>query len=178
MVKKPIVIHSLETESMCTGCTPGKSIYIYTYVRMCILEALYWILENGVHTVCAGSWIIPYTPDLPRFLYTCSKNPSEKKPTLLWLCQAYRWIIDSRDEHTEERLNRMRDPYSLYRSDYHTNKEYSQEPGRHIVYIGRYQITSIWNCVSNKPIFSVFSYILLYRPSRKTTCCLLFPRLI
>lgn len=31
------------------------------------------------------------------------------------LMQAYRWIIDSRDEHTEERLNRLRDPFSVYR---------------------------------------------------------------
>ncbi|XP_059619974.1 succinate dehydrogenase [ubiquinone] iron-sulfur subunit, mitochondrial [Phlebotomus argentipes] len=31
------------------------------------------------------------------------------------LMQAYRWIIDSRDEKTEERLDRMRDPFSVYR---------------------------------------------------------------
>lgn len=31
------------------------------------------------------------------------------------LLQAYRWVIDSRDEATEERLNRLRDPYKLYR---------------------------------------------------------------
>lgn len=31
------------------------------------------------------------------------------------LLQAYRWIIDSRDEAAEERLNALRDPYSVYR---------------------------------------------------------------
>lgn len=31
------------------------------------------------------------------------------------LMQAYRWIIDSRDEATAERLDRMRDSYSVYR---------------------------------------------------------------
>ncbi|XP_061394770.1 succinate dehydrogenase [ubiquinone] iron-sulfur subunit-like [Musca vetustissima] len=31
------------------------------------------------------------------------------------LMQAYRWIIDSRDEATEERLNYLRDPYKIYR---------------------------------------------------------------
>lgn len=31
------------------------------------------------------------------------------------LMQAYRWIIDSRDEATAERLDRLRDPFSVYR---------------------------------------------------------------
>lgn len=31
------------------------------------------------------------------------------------LMQAYRWIIDSRDEHTAERLDKLRDPFSVYR---------------------------------------------------------------
>lgn len=31
------------------------------------------------------------------------------------LMQAYRWIIDSRDEITQERLNRLKDPFSVYR---------------------------------------------------------------
>ncbi|CAD7077826.1 unnamed protein product [Hermetia illucens] len=31
------------------------------------------------------------------------------------LMQAYRWIIDSRDEMTEERLSKLRDPFSVYR---------------------------------------------------------------
>ena len=31
------------------------------------------------------------------------------------LLQAYRWIIDSRDENTEERLGELEDPFSLYR---------------------------------------------------------------
>lgn len=31
------------------------------------------------------------------------------------LSQAYRWMIDSRDEFTEERLAKLQDPFSLYR---------------------------------------------------------------
>lgn len=31
------------------------------------------------------------------------------------LMQAYRWIIDSRDESTETRLNKLKDPFSVYR---------------------------------------------------------------
>ncbi|XP_067009660.1 succinate dehydrogenase [ubiquinone] iron-sulfur subunit, mitochondrial [Anabrus simplex] len=31
------------------------------------------------------------------------------------LMQAYRWIIDSRDEATEQRLDKLRDPFSVYR---------------------------------------------------------------
>ncbi len=31
------------------------------------------------------------------------------------LLQAYRWIIDSRDEHTAERLDALEDPFKLYR---------------------------------------------------------------
>ena len=31
------------------------------------------------------------------------------------LMQAYRWIIDSRDTQTKERLDKLRDPYSVYR---------------------------------------------------------------
>ncbi|CAF1069631.1 unnamed protein product [Rotaria sordida] len=31
------------------------------------------------------------------------------------LMQAYKWIVDSRDEYTKERLEQFRDPFSLYR---------------------------------------------------------------
>jgi len=31
------------------------------------------------------------------------------------LMQAYRWIIDSRDQYTKERLDQMRDPYSAFK---------------------------------------------------------------
>lgn len=31
------------------------------------------------------------------------------------LMQAYRWVIDSRDQATEERLERLKDPFSLFR---------------------------------------------------------------
>ena len=29
--------------------------------------------------------------------------------------QAYRWIIDSRDQNSAERLDKIRDPFSVYR---------------------------------------------------------------
>lgn len=29
--------------------------------------------------------------------------------------QAYRWVIDSRDEATQERLDRLKDPFSVFR---------------------------------------------------------------
>ena len=31
------------------------------------------------------------------------------------LMQAYRWMIDSRDQSTKERLDKLRDPFSVYR---------------------------------------------------------------
>jgi succinate dehydrogenase/fumarate reductase-like Fe-S protein len=31
------------------------------------------------------------------------------------LLQAYRWIVDSRDEATGERLDQLEDPFRLYR---------------------------------------------------------------
>ena len=31
------------------------------------------------------------------------------------LMQAYRWIIDSRDDHTQQRLDMLKDPFSVYR---------------------------------------------------------------
>jgi succinate dehydrogenase / fumarate reductase iron-sulfur subunit len=31
------------------------------------------------------------------------------------LLQAYRWIIDSRDEYTKERLSTLEDPFKVYR---------------------------------------------------------------
>ena len=31
------------------------------------------------------------------------------------LMQAYRWIIDSRDQQSKERLDKLRDPFSVYR---------------------------------------------------------------
>merc|ERR1712025_1244798 len=31
------------------------------------------------------------------------------------LMQAYRWVIDSRDQYSEERLEELRDPFSVYR---------------------------------------------------------------
>lgn len=46
-----------------------------------------------------------------------SRNERSKpKVTATFLIQqAYRWMIDSRDEFTEERLSKLQDPFSLYR---------------------------------------------------------------
>lgn len=33
----------------------------------------------------------------------------------VFVSQAYRWMIDSRDDFTEERLSKLQDPFSLYR---------------------------------------------------------------
>src|SRR3546814_1455302 len=38
------------------------------------------------------------------------------------LLQAYRWIIDSRDEDTGARLDDLEDPFKLYRSEEHTSE--------------------------------------------------------
>ncbi len=35
------------------------------------------------------------------------------------LLAAYRWIADSRDEHTGERLDALEDPFKLYRLPHH-----------------------------------------------------------
>ena len=59
--------------------------------------------------------------DLPRLCACCSTSC----PSYWWngerylgpaiLLQAYRWIIDSRDEDTGERLDDLEDPFKLYR---------------------------------------------------------------
>jgi succinate dehydrogenase / fumarate reductase iron-sulfur subunit len=55
------------------------------------------------------------------------------------LMQAYRWIIDSRDENTGERLDDLEDPFRLYRC--HTIMNCTKacpkslEPGRKIAEI-------------------------------------------
>ena len=44
------------------------------------------------------------------------------------LLQAYRWIIDSRDEFTDERLRELQDPFSLFRFviySYRMNQAYT-----------------------------------------------------
>lgn len=46
------------------------------------------------------------------------------------LLQAYRWIIDSRDEYTEERLKSLEDPFKLYRC--HTIMNCSRTCPKHL----------------------------------------------
>lgn len=46
------------------------------------------------------------------------------------LLQAYRWIIDSRDEYTEERLQALEDPFKLYRC--HTIMNCSKTCPKHL----------------------------------------------
>lgn len=41
--------------------------------------------------------------------------PSPTRDTVAAAFQAYRWMIDSRDDYTEERLAQLQDPFSLYR---------------------------------------------------------------
>ena len=57
----------------------------------------------------------------------CSRQPSRSTscPSYWWnpdrylgpaiLLQSYRWLADSRDQHTGERLDRLEDPFRLYR---------------------------------------------------------------
>ena len=40
---------------------------------------------------------------------------NKKNPKFKALLHAYRWIIDSRDEATGERLDELEDPFKLYR---------------------------------------------------------------
>jgi succinate dehydrogenase/fumarate reductase-like Fe-S protein len=58
------------------------------------------------------SWIADEYEKLPLFPLFSSKLNFEKNLSV----QAYRWIIDSRDEHQAERLDKLRDPFSVYRS--------------------------------------------------------------
>lgn len=44
-----------------------------------------------------------------------NKWSKPKVTATLLIPQAYRWMIDSRDEFTEERLSKLQDPFSLYR---------------------------------------------------------------
>ncbi|KAH9420512.1 hypothetical protein DERP_000938 [Dermatophagoides pteronyssinus] len=46
------------------------------------------------------------------------------------LMQAYRWVIDSRDQATEERLDRLKDPFSLFRC--HTIMNCSRTCPKHL----------------------------------------------
>ena len=46
------------------------------------------------------------------------------------LMQAYRWIVDSRDQATNERLDRLKDPFSLYRC--HTIMNCSRTCPKHL----------------------------------------------
>ncbi|KAK7916660.1 hypothetical protein WMY93_012421 [Mugilogobius chulae] len=55
-------------------------------------------MGRAVATSCPVSWVDTVTNTGPAVLM-----------------QAYRWMIDSRDEFTEERLSKLQDPFSLYR---------------------------------------------------------------
>ena len=47
------------------------------------------------------------------------------------LMQAYRWIIDSRDGQQAERLDKLRDPFSVYRYSPGKLFKYSKDGGQH-----------------------------------------------
>lgn len=44
-----------------------------------------------------------------------NQGSKQQVTAMLSIPQAYRWMIDSRDEFTEERLSKLQDPFSLYR---------------------------------------------------------------
>ena len=73
---------------------------------------------------------------------------------LLVLQQAYRWIVDSRDEMTEERLRDLDDVYKLYRCHAIMNCTHScpknLNPGRSIAHIKQLLHHRHFSCVSNK----------------------------
>merc|ERR1711884_947295 len=60
-------------------------------------------------------------PDMNQFyqqyrsVQPCLQRDDEKNLGSAELMQAYRWIIDSRDQQQEARLDRLRDPFSVYR---------------------------------------------------------------
>lgn len=77
----------------------GKAQYLQSVEDRAKLDGLYeCILCACCSTSCPSYWW-----------------NSEKYLGPAVLMQAYRWIIDSRDEKTAERLDKMRDPFSVYR---------------------------------------------------------------
>lgn len=78
---------------------PGKEQYLQSVEDRAKLDGLYeCILCACCSTSCPSYW---WNGD--RYL-----GPAV-------LLQAYRWMIDSRDEALEHRLNRLKDPFSVYR---------------------------------------------------------------
>jgi len=81
------------------GLAPGDQQYLQSSEDRAKLDGLYeCILCACCSTSCPSYWW-----------------NSDKYLGPAVLMQAYRWIIDSRDEHTEERLGKLRDPFSVYR---------------------------------------------------------------
>ncbi|CAG0883452.1 unnamed protein product [Cyprideis torosa] len=78
---------------------PGKEQYLQSVEDRAKLDGLYeCILCACCSTSCPSYWW-----------------NGEKYLGPAVLLQAYRWMIDSRDEALEQRLNRLKDPFSVYR---------------------------------------------------------------
>ncbi|EDW77029.1 succinate dehydrogenase [ubiquinone] iron-sulfur subunit, mitochondrial [Drosophila tropicalis] len=81
------------------GEQKGKAQYLQSVEDRSKLDGLYeCILCACCSTSCPSYWWNP-----------------EKYLGPAVLMQAYRWIIDSRDENSAERLGKLRDPFSVYR---------------------------------------------------------------
>ncbi|RCN40033.1 succinate dehydrogenase and fumarate reductase iron-sulfur protein [Ancylostoma caninum] len=108
------------------------------------------------------------------------------------LMQAYRWIIDSRDDYPMERLHRMHDHYSAYKCHTIMNCTKTCPKARNFCYSGRFSIpiiTSIYSILTRLRL-SVKSKLFLLdtkrsphpnRPSSKRTSgpvfsCYVLPR--
>lgn len=93
---------------------PGKRQHLQSIKDRDKLDGLYeCILCACCSTSCPSYW---WNPD--RYL-----GPAA-------LMQAYRWVIDSRDQATEERLARLKDPFSLFRC--HTIMNCSRTCPKHL----------------------------------------------
>ena len=75
---------------------------MFTYIRH-----TYYDLQDGLYEciLCACC-----STSCPSYWWNADKYLG---PAVLM--QAYRWMIDSRDQSTKERLDKLRDPFSVYR---------------------------------------------------------------
>ena len=83
--------------------------------------------QIGDPLLCTGTWSLTTFLSTQDGLYECILCAccSTSCPSYWWngdkylgpavLMQAYRWMIDSRDDFTEERLAKLQDPFSVYR---------------------------------------------------------------
>ena len=78
------------------------------------------------------------------------------------LMQAYRWMIDSRDQSTKERLDKLRDPFSVYRC--HTIMNCTKTCPKVCLYL-----YEDWNLLQNFVAFSEYiNFIVLFSSKTST----------